>query len=343
MLKPGQSLLLNNRLWNLRQVRLLKGRTLELEAVGASEASLGMTRRMKAFRYGDELFIEQRRGGYWQANLQHDWTDGEMGPVLQCRPATPFDLFDTHTRHPAQGKLKNQLSWSYSRGGKYRQCPRAYYYHYYAAWEGWLPQAPPPVRQAYLLKNLTNLSAWVGTLVHEAIKFAMARLKAGHAVSDGTLFKQMHQRAQTEFYDSQSGRYRQKPNQLTGLQEHYYQTGISSATLPEAQAKAERLLRTFLNSSLYAHLRQQSPSTFLDVETLQSFTLAGVKVWVQMDLARHTDGVIYLYDWKTGSIEESEIQQQLGIYRLYARHAWPKLAGLPVRGLVYALADDHVL
>lgn len=342
-LANGQSLLLNNRLWTLRQSRQLKGRRLELEVVGASEASLGMTRRMTAFLYGSELFIEQRRGGYWQANLEQDWIDGEWGPGLQCRPATPFNLFDSHTQHPAQDKFKNQFSWSYSRGAKYRHCPRAYYYHYYAAWEGWLPHAPPPVKRAYLLKNLTNLAAWTGTLVHEAIKFAMARLKAGQTVADDILIKQMRRRIQSEFNDSENGRYRQKPNQFTGLQEHYYQTGLSPAMPAEVQTKAERLLRTFLKSPLYASLQQQPPVTFLDVESLQSFTVTGTKVWVQMDLARHADGVIYLYDWKTGAVNPTEVQQQLGIYGLYARQAWPPLAQVPIRGRVYALADDRLL
>ncbi len=73
LIKPGQNLLLNNRLWNLRQVRPLEGRNLEFEAVGASEAALGITRRMKAILYGNDLFIKQRRAGYWHANLQHNW------------------------------------------------------------------------------------------------------------------------------------------------------------------------------------------------------------------------------------------------------------------------------
>ncbi len=342
-LTNGQILLLNNRLWNLRQVRHLKGRNLELEVVGASEASLGMTRRMMGVLYGDELFIEQRRGGYWQADLQTDWTDGKLGPALQCRPATRFDLFNAHTQHPAQGKFKNQFSWSYSRGAKYRRCPRAYYYHYYAAWEGWLPHAPPPVQRAYLLKNLTNISAWVGTVVHESIKFAMARLKVGQSVADSNLIRQMRRRIQADFNNSHSGRYRQKPNQITGLQEHYYKTQLPKNTLTEVQSRAEDHLHTFLSSSLYADLRSQPSSTFLDVETLQSFTVAGVKVWVQMDLARHAGNIIYLYDWKTGRIDEAELRQQLGIYGLYARHAWPEPAEVPIRGHVYALAENRLL
>jgi hypothetical protein len=342
--KTGQNLLLNNRLWTIRQMHLRGARNLEFEVIGASQASRGMTRRIKAIRYGDELFIEQRRQGYWYGHLQQDWVEDERGPALSCKPATWLDLLEAHTRHPASGRLKNDFSWSYSRAAKYKACPRAYYYHYYAAWEGWQTEAPTPVKRAYLLKNLTNLSRWVGDLVHEAIKFALARLKAGQSITEASLIKQMHTRAQADFADSLSGRYQQKPNQLTGFQEHYYQTGLSKITWQTAWAKAEHYLRTFINSALYAHLQRQPAATFLEIETLQSFSLARTKVWLQMDLARQESNEIYIYDWKTSSINEDELQQQLGIYGLYIRQVWSQIAAsTPLRGIVYDLAQDRLL
>jgi hypothetical protein len=83
----------------------------------------------------------------------------------------------------------------------------------------------------------------------------------------------------------------------------------------------------------------------LDVEALQSFQLAGTKVWVQLDLARRAEGVIYVYDWKTGSSEEPAVRQQLAIYGLYLRQAYPELVHdtLRLQGLVYRLADDRLL
>jgi hypothetical protein len=344
LLEAGQNLLLNNRLWTVRQVYPLAARSLAFEVIGASQTALGMTRRMRAIQYGNDLFIEQRHQGYWYAHLRQDWVEDERGPALNCKPATWLDLLAVHTRHPAGGDLRNEFSWSYSRAAKYQQCPRAYYYHYYAAWEGWQTDAPAPVKRAYLLKNLTNLSHWSGNLVHETIKFALTRLKAGQPVTEANLIKQMHTRAQADFSDSHSGRYRQKPNQLTGFQEHYYQTGLSKTTWQTAWTKAEQALRTFVNSSLYAHLRRQPAATFLDVETLQSLTLVGTKIWVQMDLVRQEDDKLYIYDWKTGSVDESELRRQLGIYGLYVQRAWPEMATTTsLQGVVYALAEDRLL
>ncbi|MBI1878393.1 MAG: PD-(D/E)XK nuclease family protein [Chloroflexi bacterium] len=341
VLKAGQNLLLNNRLWHLRQVYQEKGRLWNLEAIGVSEAALGLTRSMKAIQYGDDLFIRQRQRDYWHGHLRQDWLETERGPALQCQPATWLDLLAVHTRYPASGDIRNEFSWSYSRAAKYRQCPRAYYYHYYAAWEGWQNDAPAPVQRVYLLKNLTDLPRWTGTLVHESIKFALARLKAGQPLVETDLIKQMHARAQGDFEASRSGRYRQKPSRLIGFQEHYYQSNLGPSAWEAAQAQAERYLRVFLNSALYADLRQQPPTTFLNVEELQSFTIAGTKIWVQLDLARQAGDMVYLYDWKTGAVELADLRQQLGIYGLYLKQTWPQWRS--IQAVVYLLAEDKLL
>ncbi len=343
MFHAGQSFLLNNRLWTLRQIRTLSGRKLEFELIGASDASMGMLRTVTAFLYGRDLFIEQRRGGFWYAHLTHDQTPGDFGPALNFQRATKLDVLATHTRHPAYGNLKNQFSWSYSRGQKYRRCPRAYYYHYYAAWEGWQKNAPEPVRQAYLLKNLTGISRWSGTRVHESIKFAVARLKSGHIVNMADLLAQMRRRARTDIDSSKSGQYKQQPNKRTGFQEHYYKEKLSPNAWPDALARAEQALEQFLNSPLYAGLRRLPATAFLNVEELQSFSLDGTKVWVQMDLAIHDKTGIRLYDWKTGRIDEAEVRQQLGIYGLYARHTWPEHRAALLRGIVFSLAENKLL
>jgi hypothetical protein len=126
------------------------------------------------------------------------------------------------------------------------------------------------------------------------------------------------------------------------FQEHYYGKALPEDYRQTALHEAKQHVRTFMASELYAHLGQRPATEFLNVETLQSFSLAGVKVWVQMDLARLENGTIFLYDWKTGKIDKREIRQQLGVYGLYARHAWPEQSTPPIRGIVYGLAEDEL-
>lgn len=340
MLKIGQALVLSNRRWQLRSVRPVGLRKFELEAIGASEASQGLTRHLSAYLYGDELFIEQRRR-YWRGHLQADWVETDFEAVLHCRPATALDLLNVHTRYEAAGDLKNEFSWSFSRAAKYSQCPRAYYYHYYAAWEGWREEAPQAVKQTYLLKNLTDLPRWSGRLVHETIKFALARLKAGQPVPPADLVKQMHTRAQADFAASRQGHYRQRPGEAIGFQEHYYGAALPRNAWQRAWAQAEQYLQTFLRSELYAYLQHQPVTTFLAVETLQSFVFNGVTIWLQMDLARREGSTLYIYDWKTGTVELEAARRQLAGYGLYFRQTQPEVGQL--RGLVYSLAEDQLI
>jgi hypothetical protein len=332
-LLPGQILQLNNRRWTLRGVQPLGQNRWQLEAIGDSAASAGMARRWVAHQLGPHLFIEQPRGGYWQAHLADDWQDSPTGPVLCCRAATPLDVLNAHTTAPAAPP--NEFSWSYSRDALYRQCPRAYYFHYYAAWPGWLPEALPPVRQVYRLKKLTTIPQWVGTIVHESIKFALARLKAGQPVEPAALVEQLHRRAQADLAPAPSGESRQPVE----FQEQYYRANLPPSAWAEALAAAERYLLTFLHSPLYAHWRNQPPAGFLQMETLQSFPVAGAKVWVQLDLARRENGMVYLYDWKTGEPDSAEVERQLGIYGLFARHSG---AEGPLTAVVFHLRPNRL-
>ena len=124
---------------------------------------------------------------------------------------------------------------------------------------------------------------------------------------------------------------------------NFYQISLPDTVWKTAVSTAKQRLHTFLKSSLYAELCGQSPSSFLDVETLKSFTVADTKVWVQLDLARRHENEIVVYDWKTGQIDRVEVQRQLAIYGLYARQAWLPGSMLPLRGIAFALAEDQLL
>ena len=341
-LLPGQTLQLNRRQWTLRHVQQTGAQYYLLEAIGASEASLGMTRQMEAILLGADLFVAQRRGGYWYAHLHSHWQPGDYGPVLHFKPATALDLLDAYTRTPTADDFANLFSWSYSRDALYRRCPRAYYYHYYAAWEGWQPESPLPVQRTYLLKNLTSIPQWIGTVVHDAIKFALSRLQQGVIISPNELISSMRHRARADVEASNQGLYRQHPKKQPGFQEHYYQLGLIDSAWAAAWQQAEQRLLTFLHSSLYAGLQALPRELFLKVESLQWFELAGTKVWIQMDLATHEEGHIVLYDWKTGEVDLTEAKQQLSIYGLFVRHNWPEYNHLPIRGVVFNLRDDDV-
>ena len=64
----------------------------------------------------------------------------------------------------------NTFSWSASRDRLFRTCPRAYYYNYYAYWNGWSYNADEETKTIYKLKKLQGLPLWAGSTVHDVIQ-----------------------------------------------------------------------------------------------------------------------------------------------------------------------------
>jgi hypothetical protein len=87
----------------------------------------------------------------------------------------------------AMADLANVFSWSRSRAGKFEECRRRYYYHYYGAWGGWDSNAPPDIRRLYVLKQLTGRQGWAGRTVHSAVELVLRVLHAGEELSEGRL------------------------------------------------------------------------------------------------------------------------------------------------------------
>ena len=58
---------------------------------------------------------------------------------------------------------------------------------------------------------------------------------------------------------------------------------------------------------------------WLEVESLASFLLDGVKVYVKLDVAiRDDDGHVLIVDWKTGRAPDPDHSMQVATYALYA-------------------------
>ena len=66
--------------------------------------------------------------------------------------------------------MKNEIAWSDSKVKTLRDCLYKYYLTYYKAWNGWLSSASSDKQRAYLLKNITNLPMFVGSVVHDIIE-----------------------------------------------------------------------------------------------------------------------------------------------------------------------------
>ena len=71
--------------------------------------------------------------------------------------------------------FRNEFSWSKSRDGLFRECPKKYYFHYYGSWGGWVASEDDKVKQIYYLKKLKSKELWLGSVVHDVIEFILKK------------------------------------------------------------------------------------------------------------------------------------------------------------------------
>jgi hypothetical protein len=227
--------------------------------------------------------------------------------------------------------IENTFSWSASRDGSFRRCPREYWWNYYGSWGGWSPDAPPEARAAYVLKNLSTRWAWVGTLVHEAIEGILRRVGRGANLPDGEQLQfesgpidveeevqAMTRRMRSQFVESRGGAYRSFPKKRFGLAEHEYGEAVPDEEWRAMRDKAQAALRSFLTSELFTTIRASDPRVWYPIEELGQFPFEGVPVWAVLDFAmRRPDGGADIYDWKTGAPDAHANRLQLVCYALF--------------------------
>jgi CRISPR/Cas system-associated exonuclease Cas4 (RecB family) len=220
-------------------------------------------------------------------------------------------------------RLENGYSWSKSRDAKFRECLRAYWFHYYGSWGGWAADAPERARTLYRLKNLRSRQMWAGDVVHRCIERALTNVRRGieplgpDAAIDATI-----QSMRDEWRRSRDGSVKER------LGEHEYAIALPDA---EWQANADHVrqcLWNFYASGLWETLRKLPAERWLEIEALSSFVLDGVKVHVKLDVAfRDERGEVVIVDWKTGRAPDPDHSMQVATYVLYAAHAWGAVPG----------------
>jgi len=209
--------------------------------------------------------------------------------------------------------LENEFSWSKSRDAKFRECPRAYWFHYYGAWGGWSADAPERARTLYRLKNLRSRWMWAGDVVHRCIERALTNLRRGiaplapDAAIDATI-----QTMRDEWRLSRSGAAKER------LAEHEYALPVPDAEWQDNADHVRQCLWNFYASRQWEALAKLAAERWLEIESLESFQLDGTRVFVKVDAAwRDDDGHVVLVDWKTG-----RAPMQVATYVLHAARAW---------------------
>lgn len=224
------------------------------------------------------------------------------------------------------GKIELSFAWSNSRVQILRTCMWKYFLTYFSAWEGWLPSAPQEKRRAYMLKNMTNLPMWVGSIVHDIIEEIIT---VGKNTGDwGTLQKAQHDAIQLlrkGWKQSIDKRWQGRPKGNVNLAEHFYNEKIEPDKLAFYKQKVLKCLKAFYEIPLFEIMKNLGPDAWLTIEDFQKFQLkTGEDITLKVDCGFRYDGRVYLLDWKTGKVSDSVIDQ-LTTYGIYAlKQKWTK-------------------
>ena len=236
-------------------------------------------------------------------------------------------------------RLINEFSWSFSRHSTFLECEKKYWYTYYGSWEGW-PKTPfdsrervdPLASYLYTMKQIQNLSAYVGSCVHEAIEEELK--KRLHAVKkDSIPLENLISDAITHFrqgiQDTKKGTWKVSPKKHANIFEYYFRQDKASDPLTEelvadAEKKISLCLTNWHTSSILK-MAFDDRARWLSVEELAHFLLESFKIIVVIDFAMkwknsQSDAVI-LFDWKTGQ-ESDKNEEQLYSYALFAHRMW---------------------
>jgi len=227
--------------------------------------------------------------------------------------------------------VATDFSWSVSRHDSFSTCKRKYFYSYYAANED------PEIHR---LKKLSALPMWAGNVVHSTIENF---LKAHDAIpspegQEAIIRAAVHGDMLASWKESEA-------NSLTfRLFEHEYQVPIDADDKKIVVGIVMRSLRNFFRSDLLREVMAVGRANWLTIEDLVSFDVAGIPVFLRMDLAyRDRNGRVVIVDWKTGRGEGRFSEVQLAGYALYAaQQGWVKSASELQTELAYLAIPSYV-
>jgi len=223
-------------------------------------------------------------------------------------------------------KLEQIYAWSESRVKCLRECRRRYHLMYHVAWGGWGGSAPQESRRAYMLKNMTNLPMFVGSIVHDVIEDI---IKEGRCSGKWkTLEHAQHDAVQLlrkGWKQSFEKRWEESPKYNINLSEHFYQEEIPQEKLTGYKTKILKSLKAFYDCYLFNIIKNLKPEDWLSLEDFQKFQMnTGEEVTVKIDCGFKYEGKVWLLDWKTGRVSDSVIDQ-LTTYAMYAiKQGWAK-------------------
>ncbi|MBX2968247.1 MAG: PD-(D/E)XK nuclease family protein [Cyclobacteriaceae bacterium] len=230
-----------------------------------------------------------------------------------------LDFFDIDTTPTVMEVTK--ISWSPSKIGTLKQCPRKFYYQYYGSKQSKAKFDENKERLRYLVA-LSNKSLVAGEIIHSVIATYFRKAKKGDPWTADRLtsFAISMLRASIQYSkDERAGIHNihQYPPAL--LKEVFYGTMNDQEVFDEIAERLKISLGNFSDSELFTHLRQNGKREDSIIEGKCVYTLPdNIKIDGVIDIAFDYGDKFWIADWKTGKADQEETSLQLLSYALWA-------------------------
>jgi hypothetical protein len=232
-----------------------------------------------------------------------------------------FDLPDLFgEQRPNANRVDSiaKMNWSYSKRGTLEQCPRRYYYTYYAAKRRNIVQDP----QAHLLSHLQNRHERIGQILHLVISTFLRKARSGDVWTTNRLTNW------AESLFSKDCDYSQRlkiedgtvlvDNNTVVLQEFYYRETDAEALCTTAGQRLVNAVAEFAENRAFAVLRESGMDPEASIEL--PIKVGGLPCVVngRIDLAYQENDDIVVVDWKTGGTQGGDDSLQLATYGMWS-------------------------
>ncbi|RMH01528.1 MAG: hypothetical protein D6702_11495 [Planctomycetota bacterium] len=218
-------------------------------------------------------------------------------------------------------EIRCELSWSASRAKEFRRCRREYWYARYASWGWWQEQPRGEKYEVMVHKCLTSLPAFAGDCMHRAVERWFQLKRGGGEMTGPELYQEARELFRAGWRESAGGGWQARPNKSTHLEEHHYGVELPAERLEAVRAHLERCAANFTAMPELAPVRSAHPDNWRAVESLDTYTFLGTKVYAVPDFAYQDGDTLHIWDWKTGRPREEDLFQ-LHTYALYACEKW---------------------
>lgn len=256
------------------------------------------------------------------------------------------DVENSHVP-PTLDEDLSHITWSYSRRSMLEQCPRRYYYEYFAANKR-LAKADPMKEEVHLLKSVQNRHLRMGTILHLVIGTYLRKAQQGEIRSGESLVGWARKifaadRAYSRRYMNSGSTTHAEKYDPTLLGEYLSGDPRADALCDETEESLVAAIRSFTEYDQYADFRAAGSARDALIEHRFRLSAFPCRVTGKVDLSYQYAGRVTVVDWKSGSGDGSgDDSLQLAAYALWAVEQYSCLPET-LRVCKVHLASDEII